>query len=73
VSYRVTVDKLACISAGRCVDEAPEAFGFDADELSEALPGASALADDELLVIAQNCPSGAIKLLDENGAQVELF
>ena len=27
----------------------------------------------DLLVIAQNCPSGAIKLLDENGAQVELF
>lgn len=71
--YRVTVDKKACISAGRCVDDEPEAFGFDADELSEALPGSKELSDEALLKVARNCPAGAIKLVDENGAPVELF
>jgi ferredoxin len=71
--YRVTVDKTACLSAGRCVDDEPEAFAFDANELSEALPGSRNLSDEDLLRVARNCPAGAIELVDEDGSPIELF
>lgn len=69
----VAVDKSACISAGQCVADFPDAFGFDADELSETLPGAAALTDAQRLTAARNCPSEAIKVHDEAGAEIDLF
>lgn len=72
VGYRVEIDKDACISTGRCVSDAPEGFAFDADELSEALPGVTELDGARLVRIARNCPNRAILLFDEDGARIDL-
>lgn len=65
--YTVTVDKDVCISSGKCVADAPEAFRFDDEELSEPISSTPPLSDQRLLEIARNCPSGAIQVFDERG------
>jgi ferredoxin len=62
---RIVIDKDECLSAGKCVADHPEAFGFDDDELAEVLPGAAALDDDTLLRAARRCPSGALRVIED--------
>jgi ferredoxin len=59
---RVAVDKQSCLSSGRCVEAAPEAFRFDADLLGEATEAARELPGDRLEAIARACPGHAIAL-----------
>ena len=68
--YTVSVDKEICISSGKCVADAPDAFRFDDDELSEPVSPTPPLADAALLAIARNCPSGAIGVFDEDGTRL---
>jgi ferredoxin len=68
----VFVDRDACISAGRCVDDAPEAFAFDGEQLSTVLPGAARLGSERLLAVARACPVGAIRLTAPDGTEVPL-
>ncbi|MQA13881.1 MAG: ferredoxin [Pseudonocardiaceae bacterium] len=70
MGYTVRLDKDVCISSGKCVDAAPEAFRFDDDALAEPVDGA--LSDERLLETARNCPSGAIELYDGE-TQVDIF
>ena len=71
MSYRVEIDQDECMSAGRCVVEAPSAFGFDGDELAVVLSGAADLDDAELLLIARRCPSQAVLIFDADGRPVD--
>jgi ferredoxin len=59
---RVDVDKQSCLSSGRCVETAPEAFRFDEDFLAEATDRALALPEAKLDAIARACPGLAIHL-----------
>jgi ferredoxin len=71
--YAVRVDPEICISTGNCVRRAPEAFAFGDDDVSVPGPGAADLPDEELVQIARSCPVAAIRLFDEDGAEVPLF
>ncbi len=71
MGLRVRIDTDECVSAGKCVADHPAAFGFDDEELAVVLAGASLLSDEELLRAARRCPSGAIRLTDDSGAEVE--
>lgn len=62
--YRVEVNKDNCLSSGKCVADAPQLFRFDADQISEVIPGATPPSDQEVLEIARNCPALAIELYD---------
>jgi ferredoxin len=64
MTLRAEVDESICISSGKCVADAPAGFRFDADEISEAIDGASALDERTLIAVTRNCPSGAIRVLD---------
>ena len=64
MTLRAEVDESICISSGKCVADAPTAFRFDADEISHAIGGASAIDERALIAVARNCPSGAIRVLD---------
>jgi ferredoxin len=66
----VRIDTQSCLSSGRCVRAAPEAFGWDEDHLAAARPGASDLEPDRLLEIARGCPSLSITVLDEHGNEI---
>ncbi len=71
MTYRASVDKDTCISSGRCVADAPATFRFDGDEIAEAAPHHPGLSDDALLGLARACPSGAIRVHDGAGAEIE--
>jgi ferredoxin len=64
MTRRAEVDESVCISSGKCVADAPAAFRFNADEISEAIDGARAIDERTLIAVARNCPSGAIRVLD---------
>lgn len=64
MTLRVEVDEDVCISAGKCVADAPGAFAFDDDEIAHATAAAAALGRDRLVQVARTCPSGAIRLFD---------
>ncbi len=70
MSCTVRIDKQGCLSSGRCVGAAPEAFGWDADHLADARPEASSLSRERLIEIARNCPSLSIAILDENADEI---
>lgn len=72
MSYRVAIDKAICQSSGQCVNEAPEGFGFDDDELGDVLPGASDLPLERLRAAAVRCPAIAIAIFDETGAEIDV-
>lgn len=73
MSYRAHVDKDVCISSGRCVAEAPDAFTFDEDEIAEAVDGHHGLSDEALVDLARTCPSGAIHVIGADGVEIEVF
>jgi ferredoxin len=71
VPYSVVIDKQICQSSGNCVNDQPDAFGFDEDDLGEVLDAAATLAPERLLAIADRCPAIAIGIFDESGAKIE--
>lgn len=68
--YTVKIDKRGCQSSGRCIEAAPQAFGWDADALGDVRPAASGLPRERLLEIARRCPALCISVLDEEGTEL---
>ena len=64
---RILIDRDECLSSGKCQASAPEAFGFDDEELVIELDGVNGLDDDLAVKIVRNCPSGALQLADGDG------
>jgi ferredoxin len=64
---KILIDRDECLSSGKCQGSAPEAFGFDDEELVVALDGLDALADDLAVRVVRNCPSGALRLAGDDG------
>jgi ferredoxin len=62
MTYEVVLDSDECVSAGRCVAAAPGYFVFDDDEIGAVDASGPRPADEALLRIARQCPSGAIRL-----------
>jgi ferredoxin len=73
MGYTVQVDRDACISTGNCVRSAPEAFAFDAEDISVPQPDASDLPVEKLVRVARGCPVGAIHLFDEGGQELDPY
>jgi ferredoxin len=70
---RIRVDQDECVSAGRCIAEAPLLFRFDADELSEVIPGQEEVLDEAMAIrIARVCPNRAIVVERPDGTRVGL-
>ena len=69
---RVHIDKDMCVSAGKCVADAPSAFGYDDDELGTVLPGAAELTEERLIRLARQCPGRAIILIDSDENTVSI-
>jgi ferredoxin len=71
--YSIGIDDSACIGSGTCIAEASGAFQFDDRRVAFPTAEAANLSDDDLIRIAQNCPSGAICIYDRDGAVVDVF
>lgn len=72
MGYRVSVDQDECVSAGKCVASAPGYFVFDEHEIATVAPEGPRPDDATLLRLARACPSGAIRLVDDDGSPVEI-
>lgn len=61
--YRVVVIPPKCIAAASCVAISPDVFKLNEENIAEILDGA---VDDEdnILLAAQSCPTGAIEIYD---------
>ncbi len=68
---RVEIDKQSCQSSGNCIESAPRGFGWDADGLGEALPGAADLERAQLPGIVKRCPVLAISVYDPDGNEID--
>lgn len=71
MTLQVRIDQDLCMSSGKCVADEPEAFGFDEEELSVVLPGATSLSEERLRRAARMCPGQAIILIGEAGEPIE--
>jgi ferredoxin len=66
VQPAAAVDRDACIGSGNCLDIAPDAFKFDAEDKAYFDPAAD--TDRNTLIDAQQaCPAGAIDLIEQAG------
>ena len=65
------VDRRSCGSSGRCIEAAPEAFGWDEDDVAEELPGVTSVAVERLLEIARHCPTQAITVWSDDGEEID--
>ncbi len=72
MSLRVRIEKKSCQSSGNCVTAAPEAFGWDDDDLGDVRPEAKNLTRDRLISIARRCPALCISIFDENDREIEV-
>ena len=59
------------MSSGKCVADAPDLFRFDADEIAEPVPWAAQPSDGRILDLASACPSGALVVSDDTGAEID--
>lgn len=79
------IDRDVCIGAASCVAVYPDVFELDSESkavfqvkdggntsgpIDVTLLDVSAVDDDTLMLAAQSCPTGAIFLYDDSGAQV---
>ena len=66
MSLRCHIDESACAGHGDCAVVAPHAFAVEGGIARVAGPA----SDDDLRAAAEACPSVAIVLTDDSGAQV---
>jgi ferredoxin len=62
---RIEVDRDVCFGSGECVLAAPQVFELDAAGLSRVRSDAGPIDLISAQRIAENCPSGAIKVIDD--------
>ncbi len=64
---RIWVDHDECVSSGACVLEEPQLFAYQdgPEALAVALPAAQELTRPRLEELAEMCPVGAIRVIDE--------
>ncbi|HEX5466497.1 MAG TPA: ferredoxin [Candidatus Limnocylindrales bacterium] len=71
-SRLVTVDPELCMGSGDCVRTAPGAFRLD-DERNVSIPqleGVTAAPLERLVEAARQCPTNAIRVVDDEGQVV---
>lgn len=70
MAYKVTVLRNKCIGAASCVAIAPKVFQLDKENKAVVI-SQDGNSDDDKLLAAQSCPTGAIVVIDEEtGEQI---
>jgi len=58
--WRISVDQRSCVGTGLCVDAAPQCFAFDAGRAH--VTAELVEADQELIDIAESCPTESVSI-----------
>lgn len=69
VAIKAHVDRNVCIGSGICVSIAPDVFDLD-DEMRSHVVNPEAATDALYREAAENCPTQAIVLEDDDGNQI---
>jgi ferredoxin len=67
---RAEVDHSICTGYAECARMAPGAFQLNSDNLSEFIDPPTETTDAGLLAAAEECPTNAIRVVDEAGSVV---
>ena len=62
----VTIDRLLCVGFGDCIEEAPEVFEFDDEDIA-ILTNPESVERGKLLQACESCPVDAITVTDAAG------
>ncbi len=65
----ITIDRLLCVGFGDCIDEAPEAFDFDDEDIA-ILTHPEKVDRECLLQACESCPVDAITVTDAAGITI---
>lgn len=65
----ITIDRLLCVGFGDCIDEAPEAFEFDGEDIA-ILTNPEKVDRECLLRACESCPVDAIIVKDAAGLTI---
>jgi ferredoxin len=65
----ITIDRLLCVGFGDCIDEAPEAFEFDDEDIA-ILTDPKKVDRECLLRACESCPVDAIIVKDAAGLPI---
>ena len=66
---KVQIDRSLCVGFGDCIQEAPEAFRLDQDDIA-VLVAPEAVDRSRLLRACKACPVDALSVCDEEGNQL---
>ena len=66
----VRLDRRLCVGFGDCVDEAPETFALDDEDLAVFVEGASRSPRERVVAACEACPVDALTAVDAEGAEV---
>ncbi len=64
MSLKVLLDRSICVGSGECLKRAPSAFAHDEEGFAYLLDPAS-VDEETLRLVEEECPSGAIQLVDD--------
>ncbi len=65
----INIDRDTCFGSGECVLAAPTVFELDDSGIARVRSDAAALGAEEARRIADNCPSGALSVVDASTSQ----
>jgi ferredoxin len=66
----VRIDRLRCIASSNCMEVAPEAFEFDAENICAFKENPGPIERDRLIEACDICPVDALIVFDPNGKQL---
>ena len=66
----VRIDRHLCVGFGDCVDEAPEAFQLDGEEIAVLRDEAGRASEKSILAACRACPVDALTVFDDQGVQL---
>lgn len=64
---RIAVDKDLCIGSETCIMALPGSLRLDSSGQAETMVGEADLDDEDRKRVAEMCPTGALRLVDDDG------
>lgn len=64
----VRIDRLLCVGFGDCVDEAPDAFVLDGEDVAVFTDRPDRTPRERLIAACEACPVDALTVVDGSGA-----
>jgi len=65
----IKINKDKCLGCGTCMALMPEVFEIDAEGKS-TVKASEGLDQEQILMTAKSCPTGAIEIYDDNGQKL---